>query len=98
VSKLDDIRTMLVDAEDTVSFGGVTAGCFLVTHDNTTPQDRPGAARLNRDTFIQVAYADFPTVKQNSVVTLNGTTRKVLRVEMIQDGLMLQLWMEKHIG
>jgi len=92
VSKRDDIRTILADGEDTVTYQGTTYPCFLIQHDNVVPQTM-GGQKLQRDTFVQVCAADFVGIKRDDPIQLDGEPWKVLRSNLVQDGGMLEIFL-----
>ena len=96
MAAVDDIRTMLATSSDVFSAGAVSSPCFFSTYDDTVTTDNFGGAQQTvRRSDALVATADFPNLKEDDPVTVNGTPYKVLDTRLIQDGQMILVNLQK---
>ena len=94
MTQADDIRAMLADSETLVTYKGEMYACDLMTHDVQLPQQRPGAPVQTRNSYIQCSADDLAGIKTGDALSVNGTNYQAAQISMIQDGLMLQVWLK----
>ena len=93
-----DIRLMLATSGDVFSAGAVSSPCFFTTYDDVVTTDNFGGAQQTvRRSDATVATADFPDLKEDDAVTVNGTAYKVLDTRLIQDGQMTLINLQKAV-
>jgi hypothetical protein len=92
----DDVRYMLSSSSDVFAAGATSSPCFAHTFDDEVELDNFGGSKtIIARFFVLVCADDFPNVKDDDLVTVNGISYKVLDTRRIQDGHMLQINLQR---
>ena len=84
----DDIDLILADGEDVLSVNGDEFPCTLTTTDSVVGQD---GGLIEAQTSLLARASALPYLRTGQNVLVNGIAYGVVRMERIQDGLVLQL-------
>lgn len=87
MSAADEVRAMLATSDDVFTAGAVSRPCFFWTYDDEVQMDAFGGSKqIVRRTHAQVCSDDFPALKQDNPVSVNGVAYTVLGTHLVQDG------------
>ncbi len=88
----DDFRIMLATSDDILATADKSSPCFLCTYDDEVITDNFGGSKqLVRRMEALVCADDFPNLKKDDRITVNGTLYSVLSTRLIQDGHVLMI-------
>jgi hypothetical protein len=95
----DDVRLMLATSSDTFAAGGISSPCFFSSFDDEVQTDNFGGAKqIVRRSFVLVCADDFPNLYEDDQALVNATSYTVLSTQLIQDGQMMQVNLQRVKG
>lgn len=96
----DDIQAILADSEDSFAIvvnvdpwtiGENTYPCIFTSSDEVLAIGAGGAPQTILRTSAVIAVSDFPTLKNQDYLVVNGVAYQAMNVLKIQDGLMFNV-------
>ena len=80
-----------------ITFEGVDYPC--IKNEDTPPVVQQQNQRVQQDNiYVQCSAADLAGIKQGADIQVDRDPWRAMRVEKIQDGLMLQIWLGVQRG
>ena len=88
----EDLAFMMADTSLTVPviYGTVTGRGYLAVED-VFQTDTDGGQVLGGQVVLTVAAADFPTIADDTDITVDGTSRRIRTTRRTQDGKVLKV-------
>ena len=96
MSTANDVRSILSSFDDEFSNGAVSSPCILNRFDELVESDNFGGSKQTvRRTTVLVCADNYPDLGTDASVTVNGANYTVLDTQLIQDGHMLEVNLQK---
>lgn len=88
-----DIPTMLADWGNVLTAGELIAACTLDDREELVLEQDGGSGQVARYTVATIRSSDFPDLKANDPISIDGVGYIIWRRLLLGDGALSELWL-----